>query len=231
MFDLDGTLLDTEPFYRAAFDAAAHAFGVVVPPDLYRGLVGIATSERRPILRHAFGARFPVDEFIATYYAQRAAHVPRRIPLCPGAASLLHRLRVPQAVATSASRRTAFSHLGRAGLEIQFRHVVTRDDVPRGKPAPDTFLRAAELLGVAPAECIAVEDSGTGVAAAHAAGMGVVMVAPHATNETRDCCLAVVSRLDAIADLLGPAAVLPKPCSTFIRWDGDAEERPVTHTS
>src|SRR5690242_12375855 len=74
VFDLDGTLLDTEPFYSAAFHAAARTFGVVMPPTLYPALVGIATSERRPLLRRAFGNGFPVDDFITAYYMQRAAH-------------------------------------------------------------------------------------------------------------------------------------------------------------
>lgn len=115
VFDLDGTLIDTEPFYRTAFHAAAHMFGVIVPAGLYAALVGIATSERRSILRRAFGAEFPLDDFIATYYAQRAAHLPLRIPLCTGAASLLRTLHLPKAIATSASRQTALSHLRQAG--------------------------------------------------------------------------------------------------------------------
>ncbi|HEX4171437.1 MAG TPA: HAD family hydrolase, partial [Acetobacteraceae bacterium] len=70
VFDLDGTLIDTEPFYRAAFHAAARIFGIGVRPELYAALVGIATCERRPMLRREFGAQFPVDDFISEYYAQ-----------------------------------------------------------------------------------------------------------------------------------------------------------------
>jgi HAD superfamily hydrolase (TIGR01509 family) len=232
VFDLDGTLIDTEPFYRAAFHAAARMFGIVVPPELYAALVGIATCERRPMLRGACGAQFPVDDFISEYYAQRAAHLPARIPLCAGAASVLRRLRVPKAVATSASRGTALHHIDRAGLRGQFAHVVTRDDVPHGKPAPDAFLRAADLLGVAPRDCIAIEDSATGVTAAYGAGMRVVMIATNAAQEMHRCCIAVVPRLDSTPDLCSSPPHLTEPCSTFIRCPADrAGERRVAQRS
>jgi beta-phosphoglucomutase-like phosphatase (HAD superfamily) len=82
--------------YRAAFHATAREFGVRVPADLYATLVGLATSDRRPVLRRVFGSGFPVDEFIAAYYVQREAHLPARIALCPGAAALLRRLNLPR---------------------------------------------------------------------------------------------------------------------------------------
>jgi HAD superfamily hydrolase (TIGR01509 family) len=211
VFDLDGTLIDTETFYRAAFFAAARKFGVVVPRGFYDSLVGIASKDRSPLLHRAFGAGFPVDDFIAVYYAQRAAHLPPRIPLCPGAAKLLQQLDLPKAVATSASRRTARTNLDRAGLSAQFEHVVTREDVARGKPAPDTFVRAADLLGALPEDCLAIEDSPRGVVAAHAAGMKVVMIAPRTTAAIERRCVAVLPRLDAVAGLLDRAPALAGP--------------------
>lgn len=228
VFDLDGTLIDTERYYHAAFQAVARAFGVVVTPDLYAALVGIATSERHSILRRTFGPSFPVDDFIAAYYAERAARLPARIPVCPGAATVLRGLRLPKAIATSASRRTALAHMERAELSGHFQHVATRDDVRHGKPAPDTYLMAADLLGLAPAECLAIEDSPNGVAAAHAAGMNVVMIAGCVDPHTRRLCLAVVSRIDAIEDLL--VAALPRNHlqGSYVGWAGDTGQRPVT---
>jgi HAD superfamily hydrolase (TIGR01509 family) len=232
VFDLDGTLIDTESYYRAAFHAAARNFGVIVPNGLYTALVGIATCERRPVLHRALGPGFPVDDFIATYYARRAARLPARIPLCPGVASLLRRLRLPKAIATSASRRTAVMHIDRAGLGGAFSHLVTRDDVRHGKPAPDTFLRAAHLLGVSPGECLAIEDSATGVAAAHRAGMPVVMIATSAAQETRRLCIAVLPRLDAVPDLSDTLRLHAEPRATFIRCRTDrAGSKPVAHRS
>ncbi len=177
IFDLDGTLLDTEPFYARAFEQAAAALGCSLPPGFYATLVGIASPDRLARLQSHFGPDFPVNAFLAEYYARRKSLLPARIPLRPGALALLRSCKLPRAVATSASRRTAEHHLARAGLGNAFAHIVTRDDVPRGKPAPDTFLEAAARLNIAPADCLAVEDSAPGAAAARAAGMQVVLVA------------------------------------------------------
>ena len=93
MFDLDGTLIDTEQFYRAAFHATAREFGVRMPADLYATLVGLATSDRRPVLRRVFGSGFPsassspLTTFNGKHTCQRAsrcARVPRR---CCGAST------------------------------------------------------------------------------------------------------------------------------------------------
>ncbi|MGE0372615.1 MAG: HAD family hydrolase [Gammaproteobacteria bacterium] len=207
VFDLDGTLLDTEGWYRQAFMAAAAELGFVVPAALYASLVGIASRARGERLRQAFGPDFPLDAFLAAYYAHRSRLLPARIPLCPGVPALLRRLDRPKAVATSASRRTATAHLWRAGIAEHFRHVVTRDDVALGKPAPDSFLLAADLLGVPPGACVAVEDSVPGVVAALAAGMQVIMVAPAAPSAVRDRCLAVVKGLEEASVLLAPAGI------------------------
>lgn len=178
VFDLDGTLLDTEPYYAAAFAAAAIELGLALPPGLYDTLVGIASPDRAARLRAAWGKDFSPARFMATYYRHRAAALPARIPLRPGAADCLRRLTLPRAIATSASRRTAEAHLARAGLAEHFGAVITRDDVRRGKPAPDAFLEAACRLGTPPRHCLAVEDSAPGVRAAHAAGMAVVLIGP-----------------------------------------------------
>ncbi len=176
VFDMDGTLLDSETIYAQAFAAAAGSIGLTLPPGLYAGLVGISTPERRALLAAALGPAFPAETFFAAYYRHRAALLAGGVPVRPGAHALLRRLSLPKAVATAASRATATGHLRRAGLAGYFDVVATRDDVRRGKPAPDVFLLAAARLGVAPERCIAVEDSANGAAAARAAGMRVIMV-------------------------------------------------------
>jgi HAD superfamily hydrolase (TIGR01509 family) len=206
VFDLDGTLIDTETIYRSAFIEAAKGFGVAVRADFYNALLGISSRERVPLLGREFGPAFPVEAFFARYRERRAALLPSRIPLRPGVSELLRRLALPMAVATSASRTTAHSHLRRAGLAHHFELVVTRDDVLRGKPAPDAFLQAAERLGVAPEHCVAVEDSANGVAAALGAGMQVLMVADTIPPELRGHCAASGPDLLAVMEWLAPAA-------------------------
>lgn len=207
VFDLDGTLIDTEASYRRAFFAAAAQFGMRVTNGFYATLLGVATPERAGLIRARFGADFSVSDFLAAYYAHRAAILPDPPPLCPGALELLRSLPLPKAIATSASRPTANRHLTATGLAPHFAHVVTRDDVPRGKPAPDSFCRATALLGVEPARCLAIEDSPTGVAAAEAAGLHVLMVAAAPPAATVRRCIAVVPDLRAAQEVLRAAGL------------------------
>jgi HAD superfamily hydrolase (TIGR01509 family) len=186
VFDMDGTLVDTEPLYRDAFVATGAEFGLAISHALHDRLVGLATPDRAPLLRQAFGPGFDTEGFFAAYKRRKAALLARTMPWRPGAEALVHRLRaagVPCAVATSATRRTAERIL--APLLPCFDAVVTRDDVPRGKPHPDTHLIAAARIGQPPELCLALEDSGPGLEAAAAAGMitvaaGNVPPPPHA---------------------------------------------------
>src|SRR6202035_2936282 len=96
------------------------------------------------------------------------------VPLRPGAADLLKALRdapTPMAVATSTAGAEAHAQLEKAGVSDNFAALVTRSNIKPGKPHPETFLRAAELLKVDPSNCLALEDSHNGVRAAAAAGM------------------------------------------------------------
>lgn len=179
VLDMDGTLLDTEGAYRAAFVATMAGYGVVVEEDFYAGLVGISSRERGPLVQARLGADFPWQDCLHDYRARKARLLDAPLPTKPGAAELLADLAargLPCAVATSAGRRTAVAALGGAGLLGGIAALVTRDEVEAGKPHPALFLRAAEALGHPPARCLAVEDSPPGVAAARAAGMRVIMV-------------------------------------------------------
>jgi HAD superfamily hydrolase (TIGR01509 family) len=197
VFDMDGTLTDTEPLYREAFLAAGRELGVAVRDTFHDSLVGLASRDRAPLLLAEFGADFPMDGFFAAYRRHKVASLQHGIPLRPGAArflAALWRQRVPCAVATSATRRTALDVLGRAGLLPHLDALVTRDDVLRGKPDPQTHRLAAERLGCDPAYCLALEDSAHGLAAAQAAGTIAVFVGDSAAAPP--CCLAVATMAD-----------------------------------
>ncbi len=207
VFDLDGTLLDTEPAYRRAFYAALTEAGHTLPAGAYDQLVGLPSTTRRKLLPEILGPGFDAGLFFHSYYRHRSLLSAGGVAIKAGAVSLLDQLAeagIPCAVATSASAATAAAQLTRSGLASRFAAVVSRDDVAAGKPAPDSFLAAASRMNVAPASCLALEDSDHGVRAASDAAMMVVMV-PDTVVPSADAlsrCCAVVGSLQDVAGLM-----------------------------
>lgn len=207
IFDMDGTLHDTETVYDRAQRDAAAALGYSVSDAVWHSLIGIPGLESDAMLRAHLGADFPFDRFDEDYRRRRDALLADGVKWKPGAGEILDDLAargMPVAVATSASRRTAETHLTRSGLRGRFDIVVTRDDVARGKPHPDPFLLAAASLSIAPEHCLVIEDAFTGIRAAHAAGMMPVLVPDilTPTAEIRALCVAVLPDLHAVRALL-----------------------------
>lgn len=175
LFDLDGTLIDTESL---AVDAGLQAFaehGHDITRDFLESLIG--TDDRTS--ETAFRAAFPGIDLETVNIRYRAIYhdlVARGLPLKPGVTTLLPTLLQPAAVVTSSGRDSAWNKLFIAGLATHFTQVVTRDDVSAAKPDPEPYLLAARLLGVAPSRCLVFEDSEPGAEAAHRAGCRVVQV-------------------------------------------------------
>lgn len=179
LLDMDGTLLDTERVNLAALKATMTEFGYSGYDDLAPAMVGVPKPECEALLLRRFGDNFPLAAFDAAFAAHQEALLEAGMPLKPGVVELFEMLaqrRLPAAVVTSSSRRTAETYLALAGIRDRLAEVITRDDVTRGKPAPDPYLLAARRLGVEPSACLAVEDSGVGAAAAHAAGIVTLLV-------------------------------------------------------
>ena len=178
VFDLDGTLADNMHWHAEAFAAFVQRHGL--PPlstEMRRRIDGKRNAEIMPIL---FDRALPPDE-IAALALEKEDEYRRlsagRLRLVTGAGALLDALArhgIPAAVATSAPPDNVRHTLGELGLRDRFAAVALSDQVPRGKPFPDVYLRAAELLGVPAGECLAFEDAPVGVAAARAAGMRTV---------------------------------------------------------
>lgn len=207
IFDMDGTLHDTEAVYHAALKQAVQAVGFAVSDAFCHSLIGIPGPESDAMLRDHLGPGFPFTEYDQAYDAYCERALAEGVPLKSGVGELLDALGqagLKSAIATSASRPWAERHLTRSGLRPRLPVLVTRTDVARGKPYPDVFLRAAELLDLAPEECLAVEDSFNGIRAAHAAGMMPVMVPDLLvpTDEIRALCIHVAG------DLLGVRALI-----------------------
>ena len=207
IFDMDGLLLDTERLYRKAFIAAASGLGFEMSEVFYRKMVGAAEAECYALIAAHFGPDFPKTEYVRDCGTRLARIFNAGIPIKPGATELLDRLArrgLPMAIATSTKRAIAEDHLRQAGLFHRFNAIVTREDVERGKPFPDLFLKAALALGVAPQRCVVLEDSHHGIRAAHAAEAMPVMVPDllEPTKELRNMCVAVVKDLHEALALL-----------------------------
>ncbi len=207
IFDMDGLLLDTENVYRRAMIASASGLGYDFPETFCHSLVGTAETEIHAILRQRFGDDFPIPQLFRECEVEMQRLLDTGVPVKAGATELIGELaarKLPMAVATSTVRRIAEHHLKRAGLLDHFAAVCTREDVTRGKPHPDLFLKAASHLGVRAERCLVLEDSYHGVRAAHAAGAMPIMVPDllPATDELRALCIAVVRDLHDVRTML-----------------------------
>lgn len=180
IFDLDGTLVDSEPNYYEAGRLTLAEYGV---PDFswseHERYVGISTRETLADWRERYGLSAPVEELLAVkdrHYLKLAGASTRVYPEMRAFVELLAAGGVPMAVASGSSPAAIGAVLAGTGLDAHLRTVVPADEVARGKPAPDIFLEAARRLGADPADCVVVEDAAPGAAAAHAAGMRCIAV-------------------------------------------------------
>lgn len=207
IFDMDGTLIDSEAVYIAGMQDAARTLGLPLPMDLCHAMVGVPSHECNVMLQEHYGTGFDLAEFRGHFSTSVLRQMKERVPVKPGVVELLDFLRdrgLPLAIATSAARATAERNLGRAGLLDRFAALATRDDVEHPKPAPDLYLEAARRLGVAPERCVAFEDSSIGIIAAHTAGMRAVMVLDilPPTDEARARCFHIAEDLHEVLRLM-----------------------------
>lgn len=176
--DMDGLLVDSERLERRVWQAAAIDHGIPMSDEQFLTFVGHGADECNRLLVSYYGAAFDVQAFRATCHRRMRALVDAHgVPLRPGARTWLRFVAdrgIPLGLATSSGPALVRERL--ADLLPTFAAVVTREDVARGKPHPDLYLEAAARLGVAPDECLALEDSPTGARAALAARMSVVVV-------------------------------------------------------
>ncbi|WP_328441899.1 HAD family phosphatase [Streptomyces sp. NBC_00444] len=180
IFDLDGTLVDSEPNY---FEAGRQVLAELGVPDFtwadHERYVGISTQETVALWKERYGLRASVAELLAAKnraYLGLARTATRAYPEMRTFVELLAREGVPMAVASGSSPEAIEAILAGTGLDDRLRTVVSADEVERGKPAPDVFLEAARRLGAAPADCVVLEDAAPGAAAAHAAGMRCIAI-------------------------------------------------------
>jgi HAD superfamily hydrolase (TIGR01509 family) len=185
LFDMDGTLVDTEPFWIAAEYRLVEEFGGTWSDEHATALVGNALLTSAEYLREVGGVPLAAQAIIDRLHAEVVAEAERAMPWRPGALALLRQLRaegVPCAMVTMSYAQLAEAVVAHLPPHT-FAAVVTGDQVTDGKPHPEAYLTAAERLGVDARRCVAIEDSNTGVASAEAAGCVVVAVPHHVPIE------------------------------------------------
>jgi HAD superfamily hydrolase (TIGR01509 family) len=180
LWDLDGTLVDTEPLWFEAEFALAERHGATWGAEQAKALVGNSLHVSGEYIRSQMRLTISVEDILEELMVFMEANTAERATFRPGGLELLSGLRaadVPCALVTMSYRRLVDPLLPRIGHGA-FAAIVCGDEVEHGKPHPEAYLRAAEMLGVDPAACVVIEDSPGGAAAGAAAGARVVVV-PH----------------------------------------------------
>ena len=178
LFDMDGTLVDTEPYWIAAEYALVESFGGTWTDEHAHALVGNALIDSAVYIRHHGGVDLSPEEIVDRLLDDVVRSATTQIPWQPGARELLDELSgrgVRCALVTMSYARLASTLTDTLPVDT-FAAVVTGDQVNDGKPHPEAYLTAMARLGVEPEHCVAIEDSPTGVRSAAAAGCLVVAV-------------------------------------------------------
>jgi HAD superfamily hydrolase (TIGR01509 family) len=203
LFDLDGTLADTEPIQWESYRRALRAYGADVDLETYRRH-WIAVEGGSEWACRTFALPVTPAELRARKTVEYSALIADGVPARPGAREALARL-APEyalAVATNSIRSQVDVVLGHLGFRDAFKALVAREDYVEAKPAPDPYLEAARRLGLAPEACVVVEDTARGVRSGLAAGCVVVAVPSELTRDND--FTGAARRLDGL-DALTPA--------------------------
>jgi len=179
IFDLDGVLVDTEPWWFEARVAVAAGVGRIWTAEDEATVKGANSREWAAVMAARLGPAGTADGFERAVVAEVVARYGRDLvpSIQPGIRAVARMsVRWPLALASSAHAAVIDAALVALGIRDRFSAVVSSDAVGAGKPAPDVYLEASRRLAVEPAECLVVEDSLAGVRAARAAGMRVVLV-------------------------------------------------------
>jgi HAD superfamily hydrolase (TIGR01509 family) len=210
IFDLDGVLLDSEEVWDSVRDRYVRERGGRYDAEVQRAMMGMSSHEWSRYLHEHAGLNEDPQTINDDVVRLMLESYREELPLIDGAVDAVRRISVvwPLGLASSSNRPLIEAVLVETGLAALFGAVVSSEEVPRGKPAPDVYLEAAQRLDAAPTRCAAVEDSHSGIRAAKAAGMRVVAI-PNATYPPGEEALAdadvVLARISELtADVIEP---------------------------
>lgn len=209
IFDLDGTLIDTERIYRRIWPQAMKLLGYEFGDDRYLQLRSLGRPFAPAKFREWYGEDFDYDgarkvrkKLFDEYIALNG------ISLKKGAVELLsflHSKNIVAAVATATDPARCSEYMGMTGLTGHFDRIISAVMVDEGKPSPKVYLYACSELGLSPEDCIAVEDAPNGILSAHSAGLRVIMVPDQSEPDAEliPMLTACVRSLDGIIPMIG----------------------------
>ena len=209
IFDWDGVIINSAEHHELSWERMAREIGKELPEGHFKAGFGMKNEVIIPeMLKWATDPDEVRKLSLRKEALYREVVVEHGIVALPGVAEWLEMLRaasIPCVIASSTHRENITTTLGVLGLESFFNAMVTAEDVKRGKPDPEVFLRAAEKIGVRPAHAVVFEDALVGLAAAHAAGMRVAAVTTTNPREVLAQADWIVDRLDelSVAQLWG----------------------------
>ncbi len=204
LFDLDGTLLDTEKFYQAAWMEAARHYGVELTKEKALELRSLG----RPFVREWFRELTGKDGMYEKIHAYRKKLMEKKIaeagvPLKAGVPEALRRLKedgFQMSIVTAGPADRADVYLRTVGIRSYFTKIISAGDVAYGKPAPDSYRYACEQLQVPCEDAFAVEDSPNGIRSAASAGCRAIMI-PDLSEPKQDLLPLIYRVLDSISEL------------------------------
>lgn len=183
IFDMDGVITDSEPFYAEAINVVLAGHGHVLTRDDHRAIMGSNIDYTWDYVVRRFKLGGDIAGWKRRYDSAVVEILSKKPEPSPGLYWLLDELdkrKLPVALATSSLLNWAQTVTRRLKVEHRFRFIATADMVPHAKPAPDLYLFAVAKLGLSPAECLALEDSPRGIASAKAAGLTTIGIrTPH----------------------------------------------------
>ena len=179
IFDLDGVLADSEPWWNEIDKKLLGEYSVVYRGEYHQNVLGVSYQMAVEFYKKAFNLSVPTEELMRRRGEIAAEFFANRVGLFPSTRTVLEELRqmnLRLGVATSSVSASARPFLDRHKLTSFFEVILTGDEIERGKPAPDIYLRAAQKLGLTADACLVIEDALSGIAAGRAAGMRVAAI-------------------------------------------------------
>lgn len=205
LFDMDGTMLDTEPISMACWRKSAAHFGITIDDELMNTFFGKNLVGIEEILRSAFGIDEEAVKIVEGRQVYYRAHLGEYgAPVKKGLIEILEYLKekkIPAVVCTSTDKMTGENLLKKVGVYDYFDDFVFGDMVTRTKPDPQGFLMAAEFIGKDPKECLVVEDSPNGVLAGKAAG-GYVIYVPDKIDLPADVKEGITAEMKSLDEII-----------------------------